>query len=400
LLLSLLSLAFCRIEIGNLHLPHVPDEYIITYHENTTHEEAASHWALMETAGISFIHKYAFSFHTGFAAKITDKKVLDALQEDPLVFAIEANGFAYAYQTCGHKQTNTPSWGLARVSHEGSVASGIKEDYVYSASHDGKGVDVYVIDTGILVTHEDFGPATQRRARWGVAYADGGSQTDGNGHGTHCAGTIAGALHGVAKAANVVAVKVLGASGGGTWADVIAGVDYCGNNGVAGKALCSMSLGGSGSNAGLTNAVNACVGKGIPVVVASGNSNADACNYTPAGITSTICVNSMEVAGAFPNEYDMRSSFSNYGRCTDMFAPGRDITSAWIGSNTATNTISGTSMACPHVAGMVAGILSHDSSKKPDAVLAELLRTSQPDLVQNAGANTPNVLLHNECKAN
>jgi len=398
LLVSLLSLAFGRVEIGNLHLPHLPDEYLITYHTTTTHEEAARHWALMETTGITFIHKYAHSYFTGFAAKITDEKVLAALQEDPLVFAIEANGFAYAYeesQTCGSLQTNCPTWGIARLSHPGSVANGIKEDYRYSTQNDGTGVDCFVIDTGIHTTHVDF----QGRARWGIAYADGGSQVDGNGHGTHCAGTVGGAIHGVAKKANLVAVKVLGASGGGTWADVTAGVTWSCNNGAVGRSVLSMSLGGAGSNAALTNAINACVDGGRPVVVASGNSNANACNYTPSGITSTFCVNSMEIAGFFPNEFDSRSSFSNWGTCTDIFAPGRDITSCWIGSNTATNTISGTSMACPHVAGYVCGLLSEDPSRRPDQLLSLLQTHAQPDLVTNPGTGSPNLLLHNLCEA-
>jgi len=391
-------LAFGRVEIGNMDLPHVADSYIITYHTTTTHEEAARHWALMETTGITIKHKYAFSYFTGFSATITDEKVLAALQEDPLVFAIEANGFAYAYdaaQTCGTLQTNTPSWGLARVSHEGSVASGVKEDYRYSTSQEGAGVDVMVIDTGIHVTHQDFGG----RARWGIAYADGGSQVDGNGHGTHCAGTVGGALHGVAKKCNLVAVKVLGASGGGTWEDVVAGVTWTGNNGQPGRCVASMSLGGSGSNAALTNAVNAVVDSGIPVVVASGNSNADACRYTPSGIASTFCVNSMEIAGFFPNEFDSRSSFSNWGTCTDLFAPGRDITSAWHTSNTATNTISGTSMACPHVAGYVAGLLSEDSARRPEDLLSLLQTHGQMGLVTNPGTGSPNLLLHNQCQA-
>jgi subtilisin family serine protease len=394
LLLCIFSLAFGRIEINNLDLPYMPDEYIITYHENTTHEEAASHWALMESFGISFIHKYAAGFHTGFAAKITDKKVLSALQDDPLVLAIDTNGFAEAYQACGHEQKTTPSWGLARTSHFGPVGDGFVENYRYSASQTGRGVSVYVIDTGIMETHQDFGG----RAVWGVAYAD-GTRVDGNGHGTHCAGTVGGTIHGIAKEATLVAVKVLGAGGGGTWADVIAGVDYVSTNGVPGKAVASMSLGGSGSNVGLTNAINNLVtGRGIPCVVAAGNSNDDACRYTPAGIPATVSVAASEMAGFAPNEFDNRASFSNYGRCTHLFAPGRDITSAWIGSNTATNTISGTSMACPHVAGYVAGLLSEDPTLKPDAIKARLQADGLNGIVQNIGTGTPNELLHNTCR--
>jgi subtilisin family serine protease len=395
LLLSLLTLAFGRVEIANLDLPHVLNSYIITYHTNTTHEEAARHWSLIESHGITIKHKYALGSFTGFSAEITDEEVLSALKEDPLVFAIDANGFAYTQQQqpCETLQSATPSWGLARISHEGDVAGGIKNDYRHSGKHDGNGVEVFVIDTGIMTTHHDF----QGRAKWGIAYADGGTENDGNGHGTHCAGTVGGRLHGVAKGAILVAVKVLSASGGGTWEDVVAGVTWSCNNGVVGKAVLSMSLGGSGSNAALTGAINSCVDKGIPCVVAAGNSNADACRYTPSGIASAISVCSSEIAGFEPNEFDSRSSFSNWGTCTDIFAPGRDITSTWIGSDTATNMISGTSMACPHVAGYVAGLLAEDSSRRPQEILTLLQSHGQKGLVSNPGTGSPNLLLHNQC---
>jgi len=373
----------------------MPDEYIITYHENTTDELASAHWDLMGSVGVEFIHKYNAGGHKGFAAKITNEKVVSALREDPLVAAIQVNGFAYANQhSCDSMQENTPSWGLARCSHEGDVSRGLINNMRHSKSHDGNGVEVFVVDTGIHTTHVDF----QGRAKWGVAYADGGTHDDRNGHGTHCAGTIAGATYGIAKHATVVAVKVLGASGGGTWADVIAGVDYCANNGKPGKSLASMSLGGGGSNAGLTSAVNNCVNKGIPVIVAAGNSNANACSYTPSGIPSVISVGATEIAGFEPDEFDNRASFSNWGSCVHIFAPGRDITSCWIGSNTASSTISGTSMACPHVAGYAATLLSHHNDMSPQALKDLLQTTSQKDIIANVGTGSPNYLLYNQCK--
>jgi len=394
LVLSLLSLAFGLLEIENIDQPYMPDEYIITYHENTTDAQASAHWALMDQAGVEFIHNYNQGTHKGFAAKITNEKVVSALREDPLVSNIQVNGFAHINQhSCNIVQQNTPSWGLARLSHLGDVSRGLINNMRHSSSHTGAGVDIYIIDTGIMITHTDFGG----RARWGVAYADGGTQVDGNGHGTHCAGTAAGLTYGIAKLAGLVAVKVLGANGGGTWADVIAGVDYCGNNGVAGRALGSMSLGGGGSNAGLTSAVNACVNKGIPIIVAAGNSNANACGYTPSGIASVISVGSCEIAGFEPDEFDSRSSFSNWGTCVHIFAPGRDITSSWIGSNTASSTISGTSMACPHVAGYTATLLSNDPTLSPQAIRDLLQTSSQKDLIANPGTGSPNYLLYNQC---
>jgi len=244
-----------------------------------------------------------------------------------------------------------------------------------------------------MTTHVDFGG----RARWGVAYAPGGN-VDGNGHGTHCAGTAAGTNYGIAKASQLVAVKVLDAGGSGTWANVAAGVDYTANNGVPFKSLGSMSLGGPGSQTALTTAVNNCVARGIPIIAAAGNSNANACNYSPSGIPSVISVGSSEIAGFAPNEFDSRSSFSNFGTCVHIFAPGRDITSAWIGSNTAARLLSGTSMACPHVAGVVATLQSHNTNLSPQAA-KDLLQSDwmQEDLITNVGAGSPNYLLYNRC---
>jgi len=310
--------------------------------------------------------------------------------------AIEVNGIVNAWQepACNGYTDVAQSWGLSRVCHSGDISGGLVDHYWYDTeTFSGRGVTIFIIDTGILTTHVDFGG----RARWGVAYAPGGN-VDGNGHGTHCAGTAAGTNYGVSKDAALVAVKVLGAGGSGTWADVVAGVNFVADNGTPYKALGSMSLGGSGSNAALTTAVNNCVARNIPIVVAAGNSNANACSYTPSGIPSVISVGSSEIAGFAPNEFDARSSFSNFGTCVHIFAPGRDITSAWIGSNTAARVISGTSMACPHVAGVVAALLSHHPQLSPQGV-KDLLQSSwmQEDLISNVGTGSPNYLLYNQC---
>jgi len=396
--LSLITLAFGRLEVANRDLPYMPDEYIITYHENTTEDQATAHWGLMDSVGLTFIHKYNAGTHKGFAAKITSEKVVSALQEDPLVAAIEVNGLCSIQQhACDVVQSNTPSWGLARMSHLGDVSRGLVNNMQHSKSHDGNNVDVYIIDTGILIEHVDF----VGRARWGLALADGGTRVDGNGHGTHCAGTVAGTTYGIAKNAHLVAVKVLGASGGGTWADVIAGVDFVSTDSTnpGRRRVASMSLGGGGSNAGLTSAINNCVNNGHPVVVAAGNSNANACSYTPSGIPSVISVGATEIAGFEPDEFDNRASFSNWGTCVHIFAPGRDITSSWIGSsNTASSTISGTSMACPHVAGYVATLLSHNRNLSPQAIRDLLQTSSQKDIIANPGTGSPNYLLYNQCE--
>jgi subtilisin family serine protease len=394
ILLSLLSLSLGFVDVTNREYPHVPDEYLITYHLNTTEDDAKAHWGLMATRGVEFIHQYNVGFMKGFAARITDQSVIEQLQHEPIVMAIEMNGIVELFQkTCTGITPTAASWGLARISFDGDVSAGLREAFYYdTGAYSGAGTTVYIIDTGIMETHVDFGG----RASWGIAYAD-GRFADENGHGTHCAGTAVGSSYGVAKAANVVAVKVLGSTGGGTWADVAAGINWVAANGVPFKAVASMSLGGGGSQQLITTAVNNCVARGIPVVVAAGNSNADACGYTPSGIPATICVGASEIAGFSPEEFDARASFSNWGRCLHLFAPGRDITSSWIGSNTASYTISGTSMACPHVAGQAACILSSEDNISPQRVKDLLQQTALPDLIANAGTDSPNLLLNNEC---
>jgi cerevisin len=399
LLLSLLSLSF-GVEIQNSQYPHVPDEYVITYHENSTLGDMQAHWDLMDSFGVAFIHRYNTGMHKGFAAKITDQSVLEKLQNDNMVMDISVNAIVEAYaveqKTCTGRETSL-SWGLARVSFDADISNGIPDDFKYdTGTYSGQNVFIYIIDTGILTTHVDFGPGT--RATWGATFCQSDpTDRDGNGHGTHCAGTAAGTTYGVAKRANLVAVKVLSAGGSGTIADVAAGIDWMTSDATSKsrRAVGSMSLGATGTYQAITVAVNSAVAAGVPVVVAAGNSNADACGFSPAGVATAITVASSEIAGAAPGSYDSRSSFSNWGSCTHLFAPGRNIVSAYIGSNTATRVLSGTSMACPHVAGQAACILS-SGVFAPDVVRATLQNTAHKDIV-NDPRGTPNNLLYNEC---
>jgi len=394
LLLSLFSLSFGFLEVANRDKPHVPDEYVITYHLNTTDADAQSHWNLMALHEVEFLHRYNVGFHKGFAAKITDPSVITQLQNDPLVMAIEMNCIVELNQkTCTGFTDKAASWGLSRVSFAGSISGGLIDDFYYdTGAYSGAGTTVYIIDTGILTTHVDF----EGRASWGVSYAPGGP-IDDNGHGTHCAGTAVGATYGIAKQARVVAVKVLDSQGSGTIANVISGIDWTTFTATPFKSVASLSLGAPGVFSSLTVAVNNCVAKGIPVVVAAGNSNDDACDYSPAGIPSTICVGATELGGAAPSEFDARAYFSNYGSCVHIFAPGRNIVSAWIGSNTASLVNSGTSMACPHVAGQAACILSSGNNISPQEVKTQLQSTAQKDYISSVGAGSPNYLLYNEC---
>ena len=223
---------------------------------------------------------------------------------------------------------------------------------------------------------------------WGANFVGDGVDADGHGHGTHCAGTVAGATFGLAKKATVVAVKVLGADGGGTNAGVIAGVQWAAADAAGKRAVASMSLGGSRSEA-LNAAVAAAVAAGLPVVVAAGNSNADAADYSPASEPSAITV------GATAAD-DARAYYSNYGEMLDVFAPGSAILSAYIGeSNNVTKTLSGTSMAAPHVAGVAAYLLGMDESLTTPALLtAKILELAQVDTVTDT-KGSPNKLLYN-----
>jgi subtilisin family serine protease len=208
---------------------------------------------------------------------------------------------------------------------------------------------------------------------------------DGNGHGTHVAGTIAGSQYGVAKAAKIVAVRVLDNNGSGTLAGVAAGIDWVGANAVK-PAVANLSLGG-GANATLDTAVRNAVAKGVTFAVAAGNSNANASGFSPARVTEAITVGSTD-------RNDARSSFSNFGAVLDIFAPGRDITSSWSTSDTATSTISGTSMATPHVAGAAARYLAGNKTATPAQVASYLIGQSTPSKVTNPGTGSPNRLLY------
>ena len=235
------------------------------------------------------------------------------------------------------------TWGLDRIDQ---VNLGLNTTYSYTST--GAAVDAYVIDTGILDSHIEF---TGRMKSGYSAIGNSKNTTDCNGHGTHVAGTIGGTTYGVAKQVKLLPVRVLNCKGSGTNSGVIAGINWAIKNHTSGvKAVANMSLGGGISSA-LDTALNNLIIDGVTVVVAAGNSGANACNYSPARVSNAITV-------AASTSGDLVASFSNTGSCVDIIAPGVGITSAWIGSNSATTTISGTSMASPHVAGAIARSLS------------------------------------------
>ena len=216
----------------------------------------------------------------------------------------------------------------------------------------------------------------------------GDSDTDGNGHGTHVASTVAGKSYGVAKKANIIAVKVLRSSGYGTTADVVAGIEWAATKAkqTGKRSAANMSLGGGRSSA-LDRAVERSIASGLSFAVAAGNSNADACRFSPAAVETAVTVGASTVQ-------DTRAYFSNTGACVDIFAPGHEITGAWIGSATAQKTISGTSMASPHVAGVMALFLA-DAEYTPAELKAKLIETATKDALSGLSRNTVNLLLNN-----
>ncbi|MBO2620449.1 S8 family peptidase [Shewanella algae] len=269
------------------------------------------------------------------------------------------------------------TWGLDRIDQRDLP---LNSNYHYD--YDGSGVTAFVIDTGVRNTHNEFGG----RASSGYDFIDNDNDSsDCNGHGTHVAGTIGGSTYGVAKNVNIVGVRVLNCSGSGTNSGVISGINWVKNN-AQGPSVANMSLGGGASQA-LDDAVNAAVAAGISFVVAAGNDNSNACNYSPARAANAVTVGST-------TSTDSRSSFSNYGTCLDIYAPGSSITSAWYNSNSATNTISGTSMASPHVAGVAALYLAENPDLSPTQLTNLLVSRASSGKVGDAKTGSPNKLLY------
>jgi subtilisin family serine protease len=241
-------------------------------------------------------------------------------------------------------------------------------------------VRVYVIDTGIRTAHTQFGGRASN-----VFDAFGGNGADCNGHGTHVSGTVGGSTYGVAKSALLRGVRVLDCNGSGSTSGVIAGVDWVTNNHIN-PAVANMSLGGGASSA-LDTAVNNLSNSGVTIAVAAGNSNANACNSSPARAANAITVGSTTIT-------DARSSFSNFGTCVDLFAPGSGILSSWFSSNTATATLSGTSMASPHVAGAAALYKQANPSASATTIRNALVNNATTNVISNVGTGSPNRLLY------
>jgi subtilisin family serine protease len=305
----------------------------------------------------------------GFAAEMSEEDA-ERLSEDFRVKFVEED----AVMTSDATQTNPP-WGLDRIDQRNRPLSG---SYTYNFT--GSGVRVYVIDTGIRTTHTQFGGRASN-----VFDAFGGNGADCNGHGTHVSGTVGGSTYGVAKSALLRGVRVLDCNGSGSTSGVIAGVDWVRQNRID-PAVANMSLGGGASTA-LDNAVNNLSNSGVTIAVAAGNSNSNACNSSPSRAVNAITVGST-------TSTDARSSFSNFGTCVDLFAPGSSILSAWFSSNSATATLSGTSMASPHVAGVAALYKQANPSASPTTIRNAIVNSATTNVITNVGTGSPNRLLY------
>jgi aqualysin 1 len=323
-------------------------------------------------AGLQLKNVYTSALY-GFAGRM-QTNTLETLRNDERVAYIEVDSVVQTNAT----QSNA-TWGLDRIDQR---ALPLTTTYNYNTT--ASNVHAYVVDTGIRLTHNEF---TGRIGNGYDAISSGGNANDCNGHGTHVAGTVGGTTYGVAKGVTLHAVRVLDCNGSGSNSGVIAGVDWVRDNHVK-PAVANMSLGGGASTA-LDNAVSSAISAGVTFVVAAGNSNANACNYSPARTASAITVGSTTSS-------DVRSSFSNFGTCLDVFAPGSSITSAWYTGDSNINTISGTSMASPHVAGIAALYLANNANATPNQVRDALVNTSTAGSVSSAGTGSPNLLVYSE----
>ena len=349
----------------------IADRYIVAFKAHVT-QPAAEAARVMAAAGpAAQLHHVYGTAIKGFAATLPPAAVT-ALQRNPNVDSIEQD------QTVQLSTLqNEATWGLDRIDQVDRPL-----DTVYQYTRTGQGVFAFILDTGIRADHVEFGG----RVLSGYSViSDGRGTEDCDGHGTHVAGTVGSARWGVAKQVSLVPVRVLNCRGSGTWSGVIAGIDWVAASDLR-PAVANMSLGG-GKSTSVNAAVAGAVGRNVTMVVAAGNSNADACAYSPASEPSALTV------GATTSS-DARASYSNWGTCLDLFAPGSSITSAWYTSNTGSNTLSGTSMASPHVAGVSALVLEAQPTASPAAVGAAVIAIASQNQVSAAGNGSPNLLAY------
>jgi len=301
-LVALIPGLFARAPLLGREYASLKGQYLVVFQETVTSEQVEAH---LRRVSDPIIRTWQIQSFRGYAARLS-KQSLESILEAEEVAYVEYNQEVRAFQSCS-QQTGT-SWNLDRISEHDLYIDG---NYEYP-SDAGSSIDVYIIDTGIRITHQEF---SSGRAKWGANFAD-NINRDCNGHGTHVAGTVAGKTFGVAKAASVIAVKVLDCSGGGTTDGVVAGIEYAqAQSQKSGKrSVANMSLGG-GASSTLDNAVRAAISAGVTFSLAAGNENQDACNVSPARVSTAITVGATTIDYDLTEEEDIRASFSNFGTC-------------------------------------------------------------------------------------
>jgi subtilisin family serine protease len=359
--------------LGAGHADAVAGSYIVALRDAAVPHGVAAHAS--DLAGryggkVGFVYDAAL---TGFSVTMSEAAAR-RLAAHPAVDYVEQDLLVHLQAT----QTDPPSWGLDRVDQRNRPL-----DSTYNYRNTASNVRIYILDTGVRRTHDEFGG----RAFIGFdAITSGGAANDCNGHGTHVAATAAGSSYGVAKQARIYSVRVLNCQGSGTTSQVVAGVNWVTGNAVK-PAVANMSLSFAGTSSSVNNAVANSIASGITYVVSAGNNSANACDFSPAKVPAAITVGST-------TSTDARSSFSNFGSCVDLFAPGSSISSAWHTNDSATNVLNGTSMAAPHVAGAAAIAVSANPGWSAGNVIKRVMADTTTGVVSNPGTGSPNRLLY------